>query len=87
MELKGYTFLGLMNSATKEWKVGVTPLYLAAERGHVGVGRLLLEACSCTDSTTQEGCTPLIAAAGGLHAEFLHLLMEALWCFTVTFRS
>jgi ankyrin repeat protein len=53
-------------------------LYIAAEKGHVDVVRLLLEAGVVYDkATTDNGTTPLFVAAQNGHVEAVRLLIEA----------
>ena len=54
-----------------------TPLFVAAERGHLQVIRLLLEANADKDKTFQDGATPLFIAAQNGHLEVVRLLLEA----------
>ena len=53
------------------------PMYLAAERGHLEVVRLLLEARADKNAARQDGTTALMAAAVNGHLEVVRLLLEA----------
>jgi hypothetical protein len=46
----------------------MTPVAYAASSGHRGLMELLLDAGAERDAQTAEGATPLLLAAGGLHA-------------------
>ena len=56
---------------------GETPLFLAAERGHLEVTRLLLEANADKDMCSATGATPLFIAAQTGQLEVVRLLLEA----------
>lgn len=57
---------------------GITALHLAAEHGHAGVARPLLDAGAAVGSGTRIGSyTPLHLAARGGHADVVALLLEA----------
>ena len=65
------------NVATTE---GRSALLLAAERFHLEVVRLLLEAGACSDRATQNGVTPLHFASMRGHLEMVRLLLAAGAC-------
>lgn len=56
---------------------GKTPLWVASERGHSGVLRLLLEARADKDCQNTFGQSPLWIAASKGHVDILCLLLEA----------
>eukprot|EP00899_Mesostigma_viride_P018507 jgi/Mesvir1/26658/Mv20447-RA.1 len=53
---------------------GLTPLVLAAERGHVEACRALVQQGAAVDRETQHGLTALMHAAAAGHAEVLRVL-------------
>ena len=56
---------------------GCSALSFAAEEGHTGLVRLLLEARARTDDANLAGQTPLILACSNAHAEAAQALIEA----------
>ena len=54
-----------------------SPMNVAAERGHLGVVQLLLEAGADKDAAKADGVTALMAAALKGHLEVVRLLLEA----------
>ena len=65
--------LGMLSSNPR----GVTALHVAAEKGHVEVVRLLLEAGAKQDAVDSNGATALHRAAKRGHSEVVRLLLEA----------
>uniref|UniRef100_A0A8C7WY56 Ankyrin repeat and SOCS box containing 3 n=1 Tax=Oryzias sinensis TaxID=183150 RepID=A0A8C7WY56_9TELE len=65
--------LALVNAQTHE---GESACYLAAQRGHVGVVRLLLKAHADVDQMTNDLSCPLYAAVDGGHADVVDLLVS-----------
>uniref|UniRef100_A0A3B3I7I2 Ankyrin repeat and SOCS box containing 3 n=1 Tax=Oryzias latipes TaxID=8090 RepID=A0A3B3I7I2_ORYLA len=63
----------LVNAQTHE---GESACYLAAQRGHVGVVRLLLKAHADVDQMTNDLSCPLYAAVDGGHADVVDLLVS-----------
>ena len=53
-----------------------TPLYTAAQHGHVDVGRVLLDRGASTEGTNAKRNTALHIAAGGTRVEFVRLLLS-----------
>ena len=56
---------------------GATPLFIAAQQGHLEVARLLLEANADKDQANENGTTPLFIAAQQGHLEVPRLLLGA----------
>ena len=56
---------------------GKTPLWVASERGHARVLRLLLEARADKDCQTTFGQSPLWIASSKGHVDIVRLLLEA----------
>uniref|UniRef100_A0A8C7WXQ3 Ankyrin repeat and SOCS box containing 3 n=1 Tax=Oryzias sinensis TaxID=183150 RepID=A0A8C7WXQ3_9TELE len=69
----GSRVLALVNAQTHE---GESACYLAAQRGHVGVVRLLLKAHADVDQMTNDLSCPLYAAVDGGHADVVDLLVS-----------
>ena len=57
--------------------MGATPLYIAAQNGHLEVARLLLDATADKDKAMNMGATPLFVAAQNGHLEVARLLLDA----------
>ena len=55
--------------------LGATPVYIAAEQGHLLAVRMLLFAGAKGDTPRKDGTTPLRAAAENGHADVLELLL------------
>jgi len=55
--------------------VGAIPLFIAAQRGDVAVGRKLLAAGAAVDCTAMQGMTPLMCAAMWSKPVFMELLV------------
>ena len=55
---------------------GAFPLLVAAQNGHIGVVRILLERGATPDQTHNTGTFPLLRAAQNGHAEIVRLLLE-----------
>jgi ankyrin repeat protein len=56
---------------------GITPLYLAAQQGHVAIVRWLVDECSCDPlGAATDGMTPAHAAAQLGHVETLAAVMR-----------
>jgi len=69
----------LVRSVDPEAGDGVQPLHLAAERGHLEVVRLLLEAGADVDAAAADGSRPLLCAAehtSADHTSIVRLLLE-----------
>ena len=56
---------------------GLTPLHLAAGRGHTGIVALLAEAGADLEAVDMDGYTPLHYTANGGHAEAVRALLAA----------
>ncbi|CAK8990518.1 unnamed protein product [Durusdinium trenchii] len=62
------------------WRGGAfnaTPIHIAANRGHLEVVRLLLEAGADKDAVRTDGATALFIAAKNGHLEVVRLMLEA----------
>ena len=57
-------------------KDGVTPLWIAAQQGHLEVMKVLLEKGAVVDAKTNDGFTPLLIAAEYGHLEVVRMLLE-----------
>jgi len=55
---------------------GLTPLHIAAQNGHIGLVRLLLEKGAIVNAETPEGLTALFFAAENGHDEVVCLLLQ-----------
>ena len=58
-------------------KVHTIPLCAAAENGHSGAVRLLLDAGADTESANAEGLSPFCIATKNGHAEVVKMLLDA----------
>ena len=56
---------------------GKSPLFLAAQEGHLEIVRFLLEIGANKDQAEKDGTTPLHVAAGGGHLDIVRFLVEA----------
>jgi ankyrin repeat protein len=63
-----------VNQATTD--DGTTPLFMAAQKGHVEVVRLLLEKGAAVNQATTDDKSPLYAAIKGRYVEVVRLLLE-----------
>ena len=73
-------------SATRDWcapgvdaakRNGATPLYIAAQKGHLEILRALMESRAGVAAATDDGATPLYIAEQKEHLEFLRALLES----------
>ena len=55
---------------------GLTPVFIAAEKGHAEVVEILVKAGANTQSPTEDGVTPLIAAVTNGHVRVVELLLN-----------
>ena len=60
----------------RQWSGGPTPLYRAAEKGHLVVARYLVERGADKEATAGNGFTSLIAAAHEGHIDVVRMLIE-----------
>ncbi|KAK3233556.1 hypothetical protein CYMTET_56151 [Cymbomonas tetramitiformis] len=70
----GDTILGVLED---KWQEQQTPLFLAAQNGHVEAVQGLLHGGASCASADQEGCTALHLVALHGHVEVLHVLLKA----------
>ena len=56
---------------------GTTPLYVAAQQGHLKVVRALVEANATVDQAAENGATPLSVATMQSHLEVAQVLVDA----------
>ena len=57
--------------------IGVTPLYIGAQKGHEAVVRALIKLGACVNKATNNGWTPLFIAAGMGHTAIVQILNDA----------
>ena len=55
---------------------GITPLFIAAQKGFIEVARLLLEAGADKEKTRDDGVTPLCIAASSGHLQLARLFLQ-----------
>ena len=74
---KSWVLMEAGADANKARDDGVTPLYIAAQKGHDAVVRALLEAGADVNTAWDNGATPLRIAAVNGHEAIVHILSDA----------
>ena len=73
--MSGVVCLANEASVGATFRNGATPLFVASQKGHAGVVKLLLKKRARVDAAMQDGATPLFMASQLGHAHIVELLV------------